>query len=183
LVLSSRGRSTARQFDTTLRWALPASDELFFSFAKSRTTGDLNAFDELYGNLRDPILLASEEGPLPVDVPWRLLAWGVLHLPWKLTLVPAIEWRSGFPYTLHAEDHAPVGPRNGERFPAFLSADLQILRRVNLFGREADVGVAVFNLTNHDNPRDVEANVASPLYGALRNSVDTSISLRFQTRF
>jgi len=181
LVLSSRGRSTARQFDTTLRLALAGDGEWFFSFAKSRATGDLNAFTELYGNLREPILLPSEEGPLAVDVPHRFLAWGLMRLPWKLTLVPALEWRSGFPYTTYAEDYTPIGPRHDGRFPAFFSLDLQVMRALTLFGR--DVGVALFNLSGHDNPRDVVSNVASPLYESFRNSVDTSVSLRVQTRF
>jgi hypothetical protein len=49
---------------------------------------------------------------------------------------------------------------------------------MDLFGRSADVGLQFYNLTSHDNPRDVVSNLASPAFGVLRNSVGSTVSLK-----
>ena len=58
LVLSSTGRLTGREFDATLRWTLATGGNLFFSFSKIRTRGDINDFGLIYDTLRDPLVLA-----------------------------------------------------------------------------------------------------------------------------
>lgn len=40
-------------------------------------------------------------------------------------------------------------------------------------GRSADVGIQLFNLTSHDNPRDVYPVVNGPRAGQFTNSVGT----------
>ncbi len=55
---------------------------------------------------------------------------------------------------------------NNQRFPAFASLDVQIVRpfHVTVFHREHTLraGIKVFNATSHFNPRDVQDNVSSP---------------------
>ena len=177
-VTSSTGRLTAREFDTTLRWTPAEHSQLFLSFSKIRTDGDLNDFGLVYDTLRDPLVYANESGQQPFDVPDRVLVWGVLALPWGLTVTPGIEWRDGFLYSVLAEDYSVIGERNLAKFPSFLSADVAVTKQLNLFGRSADVGVQIYNLGNFDNPRDVIANVASQNYGDFRNSVGTSVALK-----
>ena len=178
LLLSSTGELTGREFDTTLRWTLSTGGDLFFSFSKIRTTGDINDFGLIYDTLRDPLVLAKETAFQPFDVPHRVLVWGVVDLPMGLTLTPGIEWRNGFPYTIFTEDYTVVGDRNREDFPYFLSADVAVTKRLNLFGRSVDLGIQVYNLTSHENPRDVVSNLASPSFGAFRNSVGNTIALK-----
>ena len=89
-----------------------------------------------------------------------------------------IEWRSGFPYTVFTEDYTVVGQRNSADFPRFLSADVAVTKRPSLFGRRVDIGVQAYNLTSHDNPRDVVSNLASPSFGEFRNTVGSTISLK-----
>ncbi len=178
LVLSSTGRLTGREFDATVRWTLADRGDLFVSFSKIRTTADLNDFGVIYDTLRDPLLLENEAALQPFEVPNRVLLWGVLTLPGGFTLTPGIEWRSGFPYTVFAEDYTVVGERNRAQFPRFLSADVAVTKRLNLFGRRMDVGVQAYNLTSHQNPRDVVSNLASPSFGEFRNSVGNTIALK-----
>ena len=178
LLLSSTGELTGREFDTTLRWTLSTGGDLFFSFSKIRTTGDINDFGLIYDTLRDPLVLANETAFQPFDVPHRVLVWGVVDLPMGLTLTPGIEWRNGFPYTIFTEDYTVVGDRNREDFSYFLSADVAVTKRLNLFGRSVDLGIQVYNLTSHENPRDVVSNLASPSFGAFRNSVGNTIALK-----
>lgn len=184
LLLSSRGGSTSKEFDVTARWSFQDDGELFFSFSKIRTTADLNNFGTLYGNLREPILLANEESLLPFDVPERLLAWGVVHLPKGIVVVPAVEWRTGFPFTVFNENYTVAGERNrGGRFPDFLSADLRVTKEITVVGKRVQVGVQIFNLTGHFNPRDVQSNLASPSFGQFRNSIGFSTQLKLGITF
>ncbi len=104
--------------------------------------------------------------------------WGVVDLPGGFTLTPGIEWRTGFPYTVFAEDYTVVGERNRAEFPRFLSADVAVTKRLDLFGRRVDLGIQAYNFTSHDNPRDVVSNLASPSFGEFRNGVGNTISLK-----
>ena len=178
LVLSSTGRLTSREFDVTLRWTHGDLGDLYVSFSKIRTNGDLNDFGLIYDNLRHPLVLDNETAFQAFEVPNRLLLWGVLTLPKGFTVTPGIEWRNGFPYTTYGEDYSVIGARNAAQFPRFLSADVAVMKALELFGRQVDVGVQFYNLTNHDNPRDVVSNVASPRFGDFRNSVGTGMSLK-----
>lgn len=181
LRLSSSGHGLVREFDTTIRRRLPGDAALFVAFSKRRTTGELNDFGTVYGNLREPLLLDAGEALQPFDVPNRFLLWGTINLPNDIVLVPALEWRSGFPYTIFDERYEVVGERNGGgRFPAFLSADVRVTKAVDLFGRRVRLGVELLNLTDHVNPRDVVNNIGSSSFGTFRNSVDRSIRLRLE---
>ena len=104
LELSSTGRLTSREFDATLRWRPGDFGDLYLSFSKIRTKGDLNDFGLIYDNLRHPLVLENETTFQSFEVPNRLLLWGVLTLPKGFTVTPGIEWRTGFPYTIYAED-------------------------------------------------------------------------------
>ena len=178
LLLSSTGRLTAREFDATLRWTPGDLGDLYLSFSKIRTKGDLNDFGLIYDTQRHPLVLENEVTVQEFEVPNRLLLWGVLALPKGFTVTPGIEWRNGFPYSIYAEDFSPIGAQNSVQFPNFLSVDMAVMKTLELFGRRMDVGAQFYNLTSHDNPRDVVSNVASPLFGDLRNSVGSTISLK-----
>jgi hypothetical protein len=179
LLLSSSGSSSAREFDVTMRRALPSDGNLFFSYVKSRASGHLNDFVTLYGDRRRPILIEDEGSLQPFDVPHRFLAWGTINLPHGITIAPGVEWRSGFPYTVFTEDYEVVGERNrGGRFPTFFSTDLSVIKALRLKGKSFRVGFQIFNLTDHYNPRDVYGNQASANFGEFADSVDFSIRAR-----
>ena len=178
LALSSTGRLTGREFDATLRWTLTDRGDLYVSFSKIRTKGDLNDFGVIYDNLREPLVLDNERTFQPFEVPNRLLLWGVLALPKGFTLTPGVEWRNGFPYTFYSEDYTVVGGRNAAQFPRLLSVDVAVTKRLELLGRRADLGLQFYNFTSHDNPRDVVSNLASPSFGEFRNSVGNTVSLK-----
>jgi hypothetical protein len=180
LVLSSSGRSFSREFGVTLRISSPGDKEMFIAYAKSRSTGDLNNFGTLYRNLRSPLIFENEDSLFDMDVPHRLLLWGVWTLPGDVELAPGVEWRSGFPYTVYHEAYVPVGERNrGGRFPDFFSLDLRVTRGLTVKGRRVRVGFQVFNLGSHFNPRDVVTNLGSERFGQFLNSVDMGIAFRF----
>jgi len=102
-----------------------------------------------------------------------------------ITVAPVLELRNGFPLSVIDEDRNFVGPRNrAGRFPNFASLDLQVLKSVAAPGRFSEnyrfrVGVKVFNLTNHFNPRDFQGNVASDEFGGFYNGVGRKFGMKF----
>ena len=102
----------------------------------------------------------------------------------KRTVVsPAVEWRTGFPFSrLDASQHV-VGLPNAERFPTYFSADVTAFKTFDLFGRKADLGLQLFNVTSHFNPRDVVAVVDSPRYGQFGSSFGITVAGYMQVRW
>jgi outer membrane receptor for ferrienterochelin and colicin len=173
LELSNRGSDSYREFQVAARYQL-ARHVLNASYVRSRAFGDLNDFNQFFGNLAQPVIQPNARGRLSFDAPNRFLFWGTLAAPWKLTLVPVYEIHTGFPYSVENEFREYVGPRNVARFPRFSSFDLQITRPLTLpFGEKhlhARIGMGVFNLFNHFDPRDVQNNLASARFGQFFNT-------------
>lgn len=186
MLISNGGRSSYREFQFTVRYRFSDSDELSLSYVRSRSFGDLNDYNSFYGNFRQPVIRSNERGRLAFDAPDRLLLSGTLELPFRLVLSPILEIRTGFPYSLIDEDQRFI-TRNQERFPRFLSLDLQIVRPVTIPFRgkkiKARVGLKFFNLGNHFNPRDVQSNLDSPNFGTFYNSIPSTIRGKFEFDF
>jgi hypothetical protein len=173
LELSNSGSDSYREFQVAARYQV-ARHVLNASYVRSRAFGDLNDFNQFFGNLAQPVIQPDARARLPFDAPNRFLFWGTLAGPWNLTLVPVYDLHTGFPYSTENQFREYVGPRNVDRFPRFSSFDLQVTRPISLhFGERrlrARVGMGVFNLFNHFDPRDVQNNVASPRFGGFFNS-------------
>ena len=87
-------------------------------------------------------------------------------------MFPVLDTRTGFPLSYTDADRNFVGPRNRVgRFPAFVSLDAQITKRFQVLGHNATIGLKVFNITDHFNPRDYQGNLASADFGGFNNSV------------
>lgn len=185
LVLSSTGRSRSQEFEATVRRQFENGSQVTASYVRSKTTGDLNAFVTLFGDLRDPVILPNQYSRQPFDVPNRVLVWGVVMLPHGITAAPTIEYRNGFPFTVVDDTQQVVGVRNeGGRFPDLFTLDLAVTKDVRLTRTQrARVGIQVFNLTNHFNPQDVQSNLASPLFGRFANSIERQVRLKFTFLF
>jgi len=173
LVLSNRGSDSYREFQVAARYQV-ARHVLNASYVRSRAFGDLNDFNQFFGNLAQPVIQPDARGRLSFDAPNRFLFWSTLAGPWNLTLVPVYDLHTGFPYSVQNEFREYIGPRNVNRFPLFSSFDLQVTRPLTLHVGEkhlhARVGGGVFNLFNHFNPRDVQNNFASARLGGFFNS-------------
>jgi hypothetical protein len=173
LKLSNSGGNSYREFQLAARYQV-RRHVLNASYVRSRAFGDLNDFNQFFGNLAQPVIQLDARGRLPLDAPNRFLFWGTLAAPWKVTLVPVYDLHTGFPYSIENEFRAYVGPRNIYRFRRYSSLDLQVSRPISLPFREhhlrARVGMGVFNLFNHFNPRDVQNNLTSARFGEFFNS-------------
>ena len=172
LSVANRGRDFYREFQITGRYQI-RRHSVNASYVRSRATGDLNDFNQFFGNNPQAVIQPNARGPLPFDAPNRLLMWGEFIAPWKVTLMPVLDIHTGFPYSTVDELREFVGPRNKERFQQFNSFDLQVLREFRLpflaKERKVKIGLGVFNLFNHFNPRDVQNDLDSSRFGDFFN--------------
>jgi hypothetical protein len=173
LSLASSGRDFYREFQLTGQYKIHRQT-LNASYVRSKATGDLNDFNQFFGNDPQAVIQPNSRGPQAFDAPNRFLTWGELNGPWKLMLMPVLDVHTGFPYSVVNERRDFIGPRNDERFPRFDSFDLQVLRNFALpfHGKEHTVklGFGVFNLFNHANYRDVQNDLDSDRFGQFFNS-------------
>jgi outer membrane receptor protein involved in Fe transport len=183
LGLNNSGSSRYRELEVTARYKFRETDEFVASYVRSSAIGDLNDFNSYFGNFEYPIIRANERSRLPFDTPNRFLFRGEFHTRYGLTWAPVLDVRNGFPFSLVDEDRNFVGPRNrAGRFPTFVSLDMQLLKTISLPGPfnkyRAHLGLKVFNLTNHFNPRDFQNNLASDSFGGFSNGVGRKFGTR-----
>ena len=96
---------------------------------------------------------------------------------------PSVEWRTGFPYSsLDAYQHY-AGPPNSQRFPNSFSTDVTVFKTFDLFHSKADLGLQIFNITSHFNPRDVISVVDSPRYQEFSSSFGITFGGYMQVRW
>jgi Carboxypeptidase regulatory-like domain len=174
ITLSNAGGESYKEFQVTGRYQLH-KQFINVSYVRSRAYGDLNDFFQFFGNFAKPVIQPNGEGRLPFDAPNRFLLSGEFHAPWKLVFAPVYDLHTGFPYSVQDEYREYVGPRDSRRFPQFSSFDLQVSRYVAIpVGGDrrirARVGIAMFNLFNHFNPRDVQNIEESARFGGLFNN-------------
>jgi len=191
LALSSTGRSRYRELQFIMAYNKPRIGNLNAAYVRSSTRGDLNTVDNFLGDTPAFVVRPNEYAPLPFDAPNRFILYGELRTRYRITVSPSLELRSGYPYSVVNERLDFVGLRNrAGRFPNFISLDAQVTKGFTLpkfvpkfEGRNVRVGVAVFNIGNHFNPRDVQNNTDSPNFGRFYNSLGTSFRGKFELDF
>ena len=184
LSLSDRGSDTYKEFHVTGLYRIHGST-LNASYVHSRAYGDLNDFNQFFGNDPLAVIQPNQRGRLNFDAPNRFLAWGEISAPWKLTVAPALDIHSGFPYSTVNQSRDFVGPRNEAQFPQFISTDIQVWRRIPLPVREmhARIGGGFFNVFNHPNYRDVQNDIDSARYGQFFNGPSRTFHGKFVLEF
>jgi TonB dependent receptor/Carboxypeptidase regulatory-like domain len=182
LALSNRGGSFYREIQVTTRYKIRRAT-VNASYVRSKAYGNLNYFNQFFGNDPVAVIEPDERGRLPFDAPNRFLAWAEWAAPFKLTLLPVLDVHTGFPWSRINQEREFVGPRDSERYPRFTSFDLQVTRPVKLpISHErlkSRIGFSVFNLFNQFNPRDVQSDIDSARYAALFNSVGRTFRGKF----
>jgi len=182
LWLSNSGEDFYRELQFTGRYQF-RQHTLNASYVRSKAYGDLNDFNQFFGNHPQAVIQPDSRGRLSFDAPQRFLFWGEFAAPWKLTVLPVWDLHTGFPYSVDNQWRQFVGPRNTRRYPQFDSADIQILKefRFPFRGKEhkAKVGLSVFNIFNHFNPRDVQNDLDSYRFGDFFNGAPRTFRGKF----
>ena len=169
MLLSNRGAARYHEFEAMVSYRDDRGNQLNASYVRSRTIGDLNSLASLYVPFENPIILPDVYTNLPADVPDRMIAWGIFHLPKKVVFAPIIDLHTGFPWSKVDEYQRYVGTPNSNRFPTFFSFDFKIWKMFPLphwlpwgGGFKLRWGIGVRNLTDARDPRDVYNNITSP---------------------
>ena len=128
----------------------------------------------------DPIIVSRNVGPMPWDVPNRLMSWGYLPTPWKKWAVAyLLDWRNGFPFYIQNDSGYVLGEVNQLRFPYYLQLNLHLERKLTFRGYYWALRFGANNLTNRQNPSVVNNNASSPnflmFYGGQRRTFNVRI--------
>jgi hypothetical protein len=189
----SNGTSRYRELQVSVRQEWRQDRQLFVSYVRSSNRGNTNDFGTMFTSLDTPLLQVDARAPTPADVPNRLRGWATIGFwpvgpaPWifptRFVVSPAVEWRTGFPYSIQDVLRRTIGPPNSQRFPAYFSADVTFFKTFDLFEHELDLGFQFFNLTRHFNPRDVIPVLGSSRFGELTNSFGLTLGGYIQVRW
>jgi hypothetical protein len=183
LALESTGTSRARSLEATVAFRAPAAGhELYVSYVRSATLGNVNSLDTIQGAFREPFVQPDQAAPLKADVPNRLLAWGLVRLPSRITVAPFVEVRDGFPYSPVTDDWRYAGPPYGARLPWFGALDLYVNKVFTLSHRlpDARIGLKLYNLASIHTERDVQRDVARPDFGTTYNPIPRDFTMVFE---
>jgi hypothetical protein len=108
-------------------------------------------------NVDSPILSRQQPGPYRWDTPDRFLSWGyfpLFQLPvvHQLEVAYSLEARTGFPFNLLTDQQQLTGKPGAQRFPDYISLNLQLEKRFHLFGYYLAVRGGFDNITGRCNP-------------------------------
>ena len=186
MLLSNTGNARYQEFNTTLRLRPTETADIRFSYVHSQTRGDLNTLTPLFVPFQEPVIRPNFFGNVPADIPNRFVAWGTFKLPWEFTLGPFYDLHSGFPYSYVDALQNYVGTPNSHRYPTFSSLDMRInkdftLQRWVAKNHKFRIGFFVYNVFDHQNPRNVYNNITSPYFnhfvGILHRSYNASFDI------
>jgi len=186
LIERDSGNAQYHELSFTARVGKDNGRKLFFSYAHSSSRGDLNESGEYVGNLPFPIVHPNFFSNLSGDVPNRVLAWGESNLPWKMRIIPLVEFHTGFPYFVTDAYQNLVGVPNSDatRFPKYFSFDARLAKDFAVTSKyTARVSVRGLNLTNHSNPLAVRSNTDDPLFGNFFGNYGRRFKLDFDVLF
>jgi hypothetical protein len=184
LVEGGGGKARYKQFEITGKLTMTEGRQLYFSYVRSQSQGNLNAFNNYLGNYPFPLVRPDEFASLPGDLPNRFLVWGLIHLPWKMRVAPIVEYRNGFPYSVVNQFQNYVGLADSARYPHFYSFDARVSKDIKVSDKySVRLSVNCYNVTNHFNPSAVYANIASPQFGTFFGDYQRKFTADFDVIF
>jgi outer membrane receptor protein involved in Fe transport len=182
LALGAEGASKYWELETTGRFLASEHRDLSVSYVRSKSTRDLNDYDQFFGNFRNPIIRPNENSLSPTDVPNRLIVRGSIGLVGQWVLSPLYEWRTGFPWSAVNEFQDFEGLRNHSgRLPSVSTLDFTLVRPWRFRKYRFSAGLKIYNLFDTGDERDVQNNITSPDYGTFYNPLQRSIGFVFGT--
>ena len=182
-VLTNSGTSTYKELAVSVRQTWRADRELFISYVRSASIGNVNDYGTLVSNLDAPLFEPAGSAPMSTDMPHRLRSWATVQFPHEIVISPAVEWRTGFPYSLVTIYRHYAGPADSERFPNYFSLDITAFKTFDIVSRKWDLGLQFFNVTSHFNPRDVISVVGTPQFGEFSNSFGVTLGGYMRVRW
>ncbi|MGC9997873.1 MAG: carboxypeptidase regulatory-like domain-containing protein [Terriglobia bacterium] len=171
--LGSVERDHYDSVEISTRHAFRGGHMLFASYTRSKA--DSNAVLDF--SIDNVLFSPQAGGPLPWDTPNRFLSSGYMPLPRNFTIAYSLDWRDGFPFSLVDENQQLFGAPGSMRYPRYFSLDVQVERRIHLFGFLWALRAGCNDITNRPNPSGVNNNVDSPeflTYGGIQGRALTA---------
>jgi hypothetical protein len=156
--LTNDRRDSYDALEMSLRQAFGAQYEWTAAYTRSRALS--NSVVDVAAD--DPAVVSDNAGPMPWDMPHRLVAFGYLPLygkNWASAFF--LEMRSGYPFSIQDEDGRYLGQINERRLPTYFNLNFHIERRLVFAGYRWALRVGSNNITDHFNPTLVNGNTAS----------------------
>lgn len=127
----------------------------------------------------------QQSGPLPWDVPHRVLSWGWLPLDLPLLkkhwdFVYLLDWHTGFPYTAVNAARQVVGAAGAYRYPHFVDFSPGLEWRFHFRGQYWGLRGVMENATDSRDPAEVNNVVDSPQFGAFSELQGRSFTARLR---
>jgi hypothetical protein len=166
-------------FQVSLRHNFHETYTIMGSYTRSRARTN----QALDFSIDNPVLSSQQPGPYPWDTPNRFLSWGYLpffSLPvfHKFEVAYSMEARTGFPFSLLNDQHELIGKPGAERFPDYISVNLQLEKKFHLFHNYWAVRGGFDNITGRCNPfvvnNVIDSSHPNPTFTACQGRAFTS---------
>jgi hypothetical protein len=185
-VLARDGSSLYRQFELTAQFSFQPNRMIYASYVRSVSEGSLNEADTYLGDFSSPFIRGNLYTNRAGDIPNRFLTWGSVALPWKVTIYPMVELRSGFPYQSVDVYQNYIQSMKAEsgRFPTYFSADARVAKDIRLDSKYTlRPSISINNITDHFNALEVHSNTSDPQYGQFFGNYDRRMRVDFDLVF
>ena len=160
-VLTNLRRDAYDEFAVTVRQALPNQYEWLASYVHSKARS--NAVLDF--NIDQTLQVTNNYGPMPWDVPNRILSEGYLPAYFKNWAVAYLaDWRTGFPFSSVTPANVVIGNVNSMRFGSNFDLNVHLERRFNFLKYRFALRLGANNLTDHRNATAVNNVLGSPNY-------------------
>ena len=180
-VLTNERKDEDSLEEVDVRHTFPHGYTLFGAYAHSsaRTNAGIDYLPTI------SMFGAQQSGPLPWDVPNRILSWGwlPLELPYfrkNWDFVYTADWHTGFPYTSINANQQVIGPPGARRFPGYGNFSPGFEWRFHFRGSYFGLRGVVENITNSRDYRVVNNNVDSSQYGTFSEYLGRAITGRIR---
>jgi hypothetical protein len=166
-------------FQLALRHNFRESYVIMGSYTRSRAHSNQVLDFNIDGNL----LSAQQPGPYLWDAPNRFLSWGYLPffplpLIHQLEIAYSAEARTGFPFSLLNDQQELISKPGADRFPYYLSLNLQLEKRFHFLGYYLALRGGFDNITGRCNPYVVNSVIdpthPQPTFSACQGRAFTS---------
>ena len=156
---------SSEEFDARKLFANDYTVYVSYTHSSARTNAALDY-------LPTPSPLGTQQsGPLPWDVPNRIISWGWLPVPFarlrkRWDFVYLLDEHTGFPYTAVNAALQVVGAAGGQTFPEFVNFSPGLEWKFHFRGQYWGLRGVMENATDSGDPAVVNNVVDSPEFGA-----------------
>jgi hypothetical protein len=158
-------RYSSEEFDAQKHFKNGYTVYVSYTHSSARTNAALDY-------LPTPSPLGTQQsGPLPWDVPNRIISWGWLPVPLKMLrkrwdFVYALDEHTGFPYSAVNAAQEVVGAAGAQRFPEYVNFSPGLEWKFHFRGQYWGLRGVMENATDSADPAVVNNVVDSPEFGA-----------------